>query len=113
MIKLFVIILVINIIDSGVVDNGVLDCESYISKNLKAEIASYQPIVNRIIRDTLNGPFKSSTYDELATFVDKFGNRLAGTQNLENAIDYMLEKSKMKNLENVHGEEAPVETWIR
>ncbi|KAL3277356.1 hypothetical protein HHI36_012706 [Cryptolaemus montrouzieri] len=107
------ILVLIGVISSNVIDNEVFDCGSYLSDALRNEIASYQPIVNKIIKETVKGRFKSTTYNELADFVDKFGNRLAGTENLENAIDYMLEKSKEKNLENVHGEKAPVRTWIR
>lgn len=113
MIKAFVLLLLLNVIHSSVLDNEILDCKNYLSNKLIAEIASYQPTVNVLIKEIVNGQFKTSTYNELATFIDKFGNRLAGTENLENAIDYMLEKSKLKKLENVHGEDAPVQTWIR
>ena len=36
-----------------------------------------------------------------------------GTQNLENAIDYMLEVLAKDGLDNVHGEEANVTHWLR
>lgn len=112
-IRTIFLLLFIKLNNSSVLDNEVFDCESYLSAPLRKEIASYQPVVNKIIRNVVNGRFKSSTYNELASFVDKFGNRLAGTKNLENAIDYMLERSELKNLENVHGEDAPIETWTR
>lgn len=49
----------------------------------------------------------------LAEFTDKFGARLAGSQNLEDAIDYMVEKMKSAGLDNVHTENATVPHWER
>lgn len=90
-------------------NNKINECNLPIE--LKNEIASYAPTVQNIINSATNGSFKGVTFNELAVFVDKFGNRITGSQNLENAIDYMLEKSK--NLDNVHGEEVTVPHWIR
>lgn len=45
--------------------------------------------------------------------VDRFGNRMSGTQNLEDTIDYMVEVMKSAGLDNVHTEDAPVPHWIR
>lgn len=49
----------------------------------------------------------------LAEFTDKFGSRLAGTQNLENAIDYMVETMKSVGFDRVYTENATVPQWIR
>ena len=38
---------------------------------------------------------------------------LTGTQNLENAIDYMLGALEKDGLDNVHGEEVNVTHWLR
>lgn len=84
-----------------------------LSNELVSEIQNYQPIANKIIDVVLNGEYKNMTYKHLAEFVDKFGNRMAGTENLENAIDYMLEKLKDVYLENVHSEEVVIPNWIR
>lgn len=88
-------------------------CTSVLSARLISEIDNYQPIVNRIIDAALNGSFKGIAWNELATFVDEFGPRFTGTETLENAIDYVLDRSKKLGLENVHGEMAPVPHWIR
>ena len=77
------------------------------------EIACYQPIVNQIINASLNGIFKGRTWRTLARFVDKFGSRLAGSANLENAIDYMVDVLKRNHLENVHTEPVIVPHWTR
>lgn len=86
-------------------------CE--LSDDLKAEIHSYQPIVNKIIKSAVSGPHKSKTYKELADFVDKFGYRISGSENLEHAIDYMLNKSISYKLDNVHGEPVMIPHWVR
>jgi carboxypeptidase Q len=80
---------------------------------LKDEIASYAVAVETIINAATSGSFKGVTYNELATFIDKFGPRKVGSDNLENAIDYMLDLSTSNDLENVHGEEVEVPVWER
>lgn len=49
----------------------------------------------------------------LAEFIDKFGSRMTGSQSLENAIDYMVDKLAEVGLENVHTENATVPHWER
>lgn len=80
---------------------------------LVEEIAKYNIIVDKIKECLMNGPCKGTTYNHLAEFVDKFGNRIAGSKNLEDAIDYMLNKSIAYGLENVHGEQVDVIHWVR
>lgn len=80
---------------------------------LVKEIASYQPIVNLIVNETLNGVFKGRTYRTLDKFVSTFGPRIAGSDNLENAIDFMVETLNANNLENVHTEPVLVPKWVR
>ena len=43
-------------------------------------------IAKRIIDLSVHGQAQNQSYDRLATFTDKYGYRLAGTKNLENAI---------------------------
>ncbi|KAJ8947303.1 hypothetical protein NQ318_004555 [Aromia moschata] len=87
------------------------DCN--LSDDLIAEIQSYQSVVNQIINATINGQFKGETYNELAIFVDKFGNRFSGSQSLEDSIDYLLELMTEYGLDNVHGEDVQVPNWVR
>ncbi|XP_013390053.1 carboxypeptidase Q-like [Lingula anatina] len=77
------------------------------------EVEKYQDVAQQIIDFTVNGKGKGQTYNRLATFTDKFGNRIAGSQNLENAIDYMLQQLKKDGLQNVHGEDVMVPHWVR
>lgn len=81
--------------------------------SLIREIDSYAPIVQRIINETTQGSFKGATWQDLATFVDKFGPRFTGTQALEDSIDYVLNQSIDLGLDNVHGEAATVPHWVR
>lgn len=77
------------------------------------EIRSYQSIANDIIQYSLKGPGQNQSYNRLATFTDTFGSRIAGSANLERAIDYMLKVLSNDGLDNVHGEEALVTHWVR
>lgn len=96
---------------SNVNDNEITACN--LPQSLITEIASYQSTVDKIIHETTLGASKGFTYTELANFVDEFGNRIAGSTNLENAIDYMLNASEFHDLENVHGEKVEVPHWVR
>lgn len=80
---------------------------------LRSEIKAYAPVVNRIADLVLNGAEKGAAYDELALFVDTFGPRPSGSESLEKAIDYMLNKFSSSKLDNVHGEPAMVPSWVR
>lgn len=87
--------------------------ECNLSQELTDEIANYKPIVEGIINATINGIYKGRTWRTLARFVDKFGSRIAGSDNLENAIDYMVDLLKKSQLDNVHTEPALVPKWVR
>ena len=69
--------------------------------------------MNEIINYSLNGGGQNQSCDRLAKFVDRFGSRIAGFQNLENSLDYLLVKLKEDGLDNVHGEEVAVTHWVR
>lgn len=88
-------------------------CTSIIGKNITDMIASYQTVVNAIVDAALNGDFDNVTWDQLSIFIDTFGNRISGSAKLERAIDYMLNLSNSFDLENVHGENVSVPSWIR
>lgn len=89
------------------------NCAGVLAPEVRREIDNYQPIVNKIVNKAINGSFKGKTWMELSNFVDDFGSRFTGTDNLENAIDKIMERSRELGLENVHGDSAPVPRWIR
>lgn len=83
------------------------------SDKIREEIQHYRGVANEIINYVTKGAAKHQVYNRLAKFVDTFGPRLAGSQNLENSIDYMLKVLKADGLENVHGEDVTVPHWVR
>ncbi|KAJ8932973.1 hypothetical protein NQ314_014304 [Rhamnusium bicolor] len=109
---LITLLLFITAVTCDIIDNEVDDACN-LSSELIAEIQSYGPTVEKIINSITNGKFKGGTYKELSDFVDKFGSRLAGTQNLEDSIDYMLNLLQKYELDNVHGEDVQVPHWLR
>lgn len=77
--------------------------------HIDAEIESYKPIVDRIVKSVSDGGFfKSHTYSTLAYFVDTFGPRMTGTSALENSIDYLVRETKDFGLDvNIENVTAP------
>ncbi|XP_060868839.1 carboxypeptidase Q-like [Metopolophium dirhodum] len=83
-------------------------------RSLRDEIASYRPVVERVLSyvQDKNG-YKGRTWAALSEFTDTFGSRLAGTSNLENSIDYMMNSLRAENLDNVHAERVMFTGWQR
>ncbi len=52
-------------------------------------------------------------FARLAEMCDRFGHRLAGSQSLENAIDWILLRLKKDGFTDVQGEAVPIIPWIR
>lgn len=92
-------------------DNNSTKCS--LPDALTQEIDSYEELVRSILNQTVNGSFQGATWQQLASFVDKFGPRMAGSEVLESAIDYVLNKSITIGLENVHGEPVNIPHWVR
>src|SRR3954464_15145920 len=70
----------------------------------------YRNDANRII----DGALKDSTaWNRLAEMTEKFGNRLSGTPQLEQTIDWVISKMKDDGLQNVRGERVMVPVWVR
>lgn len=55
----------------------------------------------------------STAYMRLAEMTDKFGHRLSGSQSLEDAISWILDRMKTDGLANVRGEPVMVPHWVR
>ena len=71
---------------------------------------SYAAAAERLIQAALAD---SAAYDRVAELVDRFGPRFSGSENLEQAIDWVLEEMRADGLENVRGEPVMVPRWIR
>ena len=84
-----------------------------LEQKIVEEIQSYQNVADDIINYSLHGPGENQSYNRLALFTDMFGSRISGSENLENAIDYMLVQLEKDGQQNVHGEVANVTNWKR
>ena len=75
------------------------------------EIADqYSAAAEKIIQAALEN---EAGFERLAELCDTFGPRFTGSQNLEDAIDWILEKMEEDGLANVHGEKVKVPRWVR
>ena len=72
--------------------------------------AAYEAEAERLIDAALAD---SATYERVAELVDRFGPRFSGSENLEQAIDWVLEEMRSDGLENVRGEPVMVPRWVR
>lgn len=70
----------------------------------------YQQVANRIIAAALAD---SAAWNKLAELTDGFGNRLSGSESLEHAIDWIIDRMKREGLDNVRGEPVMVPKWVR
>uniref|UniRef100_A0A0L8GYP7 Carboxypeptidase Q n=1 Tax=Octopus bimaculoides TaxID=37653 RepID=A0A0L8GYP7_OCTBM len=81
--------------------------------DIREEISKYKDVADKIIQYAVYGAAQNQSYNRLAKFTDMFGNRVAGSQNLENSISYILHSMMSEGLENVHGEHVKVPHWVR
>ncbi|XP_050069757.1 carboxypeptidase Q-like [Anopheles maculipalpis] len=80
---------------------------------LREEIAGYQSVVDSIFHHIVSGEYAGKTWQSLLEFTDRFGPRLTGTKQLEDAIDFAVQEMINEGLDNVHTEEAIVSNWQR
>ena len=78
--------------------------------NVQDIAAEYQSAADQIIDAALAD---SAAWNRLAYLTDTFGPRFSGSDNLETAIDWILEAMKADGLENVRGEKVMVPHWVR
>ncbi|MCU0425075.1 MAG: M28 family metallopeptidase [Candidatus Kapabacteria bacterium] len=71
---------------------------------------TYGEVAKRILQHAMKD---SASYKRLQYMCDTFGPRFSGTQNLERAIDWLLQTMKSDGHENVRGEEVKVPAWVR
>ncbi|XP_074654047.1 carboxypeptidase Q-like isoform X1 [Tubulanus polymorphus] len=84
-----------------------------INHDILKEIKEHTEVAKQIIDMAVYGKLQNQSYNRLALFTDTFGNRIAGSKNLENSIDYILSNLAKEGLENVHGEPVKVPRWVR
>ena len=74
------------------------------------KIDGYRAAAARIIGTALTS---DRAYSRLAHLTDHIGNRLSGSKNLENAIEWALAEMKRDGLDNVRAEKVMVPHWVR
>ncbi|XP_044149624.1 carboxypeptidase Q isoform X2 [Bufo gargarizans] len=79
----------------------------------KAEVAGYKDIAKSIINRAVYGSAQNRSYERLALFVDTIGNRISGSDNLQNAIKYMYKALQDDKLQNVSLEAVKIPHWER
>ncbi|CAG2177384.1 unnamed protein product, partial [Oppiella nova] len=92
---------------------GKCDSVPEFTPELRQQIASLKGDVNKIINFVMNGGDSGVTYNELATFVDRFGPRHLGTRVLEDSIDYVVDLLNKEGHDGVRTESLPVPIWRR
>ena len=70
----------------------------------------YRATTDRIAAAALSD---SAAWNRIAELTERFGHRLSGSEGLELAIDWVIEKMKSDGLDNVRGEPVMVPRWIR
>jgi carboxypeptidase Q len=73
-------------------------------------VDTYRADANRLIQESNSNQFG---WNRLAELTDTFGNRLAGSENLNRAIAWAVETMKKDGFDNVHTEKAMVPRWVR
>src|SRR5437764_7886666 len=71
---------------------------------------TYRAATDRLIEAATRD---SAAWNRLAELTDTFGSRIAGSDALERAIDWTLAHMRTDGLENVRGEPAMVNHWVR
>ena len=75
-----------------------------------AWVEPYREPAARLVGEAMATPF---AWERLAYIGDTFGNRLSGSQSLEDAIQWAVSEMKKDGLENVHTEPVKVPHWVR
>ena len=76
----------------------------------QVSIESHRAAADRLIQAALHD---SAAYRRLAVLTDRFGSRMSGSKNLEDAIDWIAGEMRRDGLENVHTEPVDVTHWVR
>lgn len=76
----------------------------------RSGVAAYRADADRLIDAALGD---SAAYARLAHLTDTFGPRLSGSDNLEQAIDWILAEMRRDGLDAVRGEPVMVPHWVR
>lgn len=91
----------------------ICDSLSQFDNHLRQQLNNISSDAKKIIDFVVNGTDKGVTYRELTQFVDQFGPRLTGTENLEKSIDYMVSLLNKEGHDKVYTEDVTVPKWVK
>ncbi|XP_013190104.2 carboxypeptidase Q [Amyelois transitella] len=103
----------IHSISAKVIIDGDVNNQCNLDKKLVEEIAAYKNVTQMIMNEIVSKGLGQEMYKEYTYFIDKFGARVSGTENLEKSIDYMINLTKSHGLIDVTTEEVDVPHWVR
>ena len=83
------------------------------SSAIEREISAMEPVLAQLLELSTNGAEKGASYNRTADYVDYWGHRISGSQNLEDAIDSLAPALRAEGLSNAHYEPAMVPHWVR
>lgn len=83
---------------------------SNVSGQTSVDIESYEDEAREIIDAAMND---KEAFQYLTYFVDKFGPRFSGTENLENSIDWIVSEMEKQPFDDVSTQEVMVPNWNR
>jgi carboxypeptidase Q len=89
---------------------ALLCCVSAAAQPAESWLESYRAPAAQLIKESLSSNF---AWERLAELTDTFGNRLAGSNNLELAIKWAADKMRADGLDNVRTDPVMVPHWVR
>jgi carboxypeptidase Q len=93
-----------------IVSVGIVIALSRADAQPQSWIEPYRPDAARIVHASTTNQF---AWDRLAELTDTYGNRLAGSENLNRAIAWAVETMKKDGFDHVRTEKAMVPRWVR
>ena len=87
------------------------NCPAVVAQDSVQEIVTkYEPIAAKIIEETRRS---NNSYLKLQELCDDIGNRLSGSESLEQAIDWAVASMEADGHQNVRKEKVMVRKWVR
>ena len=80
---------------------------------IQDEIKGMKKDLDKLVDYHVAGAGKGVAYRRTADFVDRFGHRFTGTENLERSIDHLESIVRQDGFNDVHFESVSVPRWVR
>lgn len=87
---------------------------SIVANSQKLDTAFFKKNYSQIAEKIISGIMKDSlAWERLAFMCDTYGHRLSGSEGLEQSLDWLVEKMKEDELDNVRKDDVMVPVWRR